>query len=198
MKQNSSNIKIPNARIIGSFFLLAFVLYGFGRNIFESEIIAEKYTGAVLIIGNSIVVFFIGKLLRKFLYKFNAFAGNFYLFSRIFEAIALASIVLNLFPDMNISLDRGYFLAMIVLGIGSIPMCITFLKHRITPKLTAIWGLIGYTLIAFGFLMELFGYKWSMYLLGVGGLWEVFFALWLILRGVKITDQEQVNNSILN
>ena len=186
MDQNSSNIKIQKARIIGSFFLLAFLLYGIGRNIFESEILAEKYAGALLIIGNSIIVLLIGIFLRKSLIKFNVFVGNFYLFSRIFEAIALASIVLNIFPELSISLDTGYFLGMIILGIGSIPMCFIFLKHRVIRKWLAIWGIIGYAVFAFGFLMELFGNKWSMYLLGLGGLWEMFFSIWLIIKGGKI------------
>jgi len=188
MEQNSSNIKIHKARIIGSFFLLAFLLYGIGRNIFESEILAEKYIGALLIIGNSIIVLLIGIFLRKFLLKFNAFVANFYLFSRIFEAIALASIVLNMFPNVIASLDLGYFLGMIVLGIGSIPMCLILLKHRIVPKWIAIWGIVGYAVFAFGFLMELFGNKWSMYLLGLAGLWEIYFAIWLIIKGGKIID----------
>ncbi len=75
---------------------------------------------------------------------------------------------------------------MIVLGIGSIPMCFIFLKHRVIPKWLAIWGIIGYAVFAFGFLMELFGNKWSMYLLGLGGLWEIFFSIWLIIKGGKI------------
>ena len=66
MDQNSSNNKIQKARIIGSFFLLAFLLYGIGRNIFESEILAEKYAGALLIIGNSIIVLLIGIFLYSF------------------------------------------------------------------------------------------------------------------------------------
>ena len=187
MEQKSSHIKIQKARIIGSFFLLAFLLYGIGRNIFESEILAEKYTGALLIFGNSIIVLLIGIFLRKFLIKYNVFVGNIYLLSRIFEAIALASIILNIFPNVNIPLDIGYFIGMIALGIGSIPMCFLFLKHRIVPEWLTIWGIIGYAIFAFGFLMELFGNEWSMYLLGLGGLWEIYFAIWLIIKGGKIT-----------
>ena len=92
---------------------------------------------------------------------------------RIFEAIALASVILNLIPQFNIPLDYGYFLAMFVLGLGSIPMCWILFKHRITPKWLAIWGAIGYAVFALGFLMELFGKHWSMYLLSFGGLWEL-------------------------
>jgi hypothetical protein len=50
----------------------------------------------------------------------------------------------------------------------------------------AIWGLIGYTIFALGFLFELFGKLWSMYFLGLGGLWELFFGVRLI--GKKIMN----------
>lgn len=187
MEQISSLKKIQKARTIGSFFLLAFLLYGIGRNIFESETLTEKYTGALLIIANSIIVLLIGIFLRKTLQKHNVLVGNIYLFSRVFEAIALASVVLNIIPTVNVSLDYGYFLAMIVLGIGSIPMCFILLEHKIIPKWLAIWGMIGYAVFTFGFLMEFFGKEWSMYLLGLGGLWEIYFAIWLIIIGGKIT-----------
>ena len=74
---------------------------------------------------------------------------------------------------------------MLVLGIGSIPMCLTLLKHKIVPSWLAIWGVIGYAVFAFGFLTEMLGKEWSMYFLAPGGLWEVTFAVWLILRGNK-------------
>jgi hypothetical protein len=64
-------------------------------------------------------------------------------------------------------------------------MCLTLYKHKISPPWLAIWGAIGYAVFAFGFLMELFGKEWSMYLLAPGGLWEVTFAIWLIVRGSK-------------
>jgi hypothetical protein len=71
---------------------------------------------------------------------------------------------------------------MLILGLGSIPMCLGLYKYRISPSWLALWGVIGYTLFAFGFLMELFGKQWSMYLLIFGGLWETTFAFWLIIK----------------
>jgi hypothetical protein len=185
MDKNITNNKteIYQARVIGSFFLLAFLAYGFGRHFFESQIISEKYLGSTLIITNSIMVIFIGILFRKTLKEYNVLVANIYLFTRIFEAVALASIVLSLIPNFNISEDNGYFLAMLILGLGSIPMCWTLYKQAITPSWLAIWGLIGYAVFAFGFLVEFFGKEWSMYLLAFGGLWEIIFAIWLIVKG---------------
>ncbi|MFK8046048.1 MAG: DUF4386 domain-containing protein [Crocinitomicaceae bacterium] len=185
MDQNNTLNQVNKARIVGALFLLAFLFYGIGRNLFESEVVSQKYLGTSMIVINSIIVVFIGALLRKTTIKFNIFVGNLYLFSRVIEAIGLLSIVLSLFTVMSFSLDYGYFIAMLSLGIGSIPLCYVFYKNDITPKWLTMWGIIGYTFFTFGFLMELFGKEWSMYLLILGGLWEVTFAIWLILKREK-------------
>lgn len=189
MKNNSHSTEIFKARPIGSFFLLAFIAYGLGQHFFESGSAFEKHIGALLIITNSIMVLFIGILLRKTLQQYNVLVGNIYLLTRIFEAIALASIVLNLIPTIHIPNGYGYFLAMLVLGLGSIPMCLTLYKHKISPSWLALWGVIGYAIFAFGFLMELFGKEWSMYFLILGGLWEITFAVWLISKGGKSKNE---------
>ncbi len=192
MKDKSNSNKVIMARTIGSFFLLAFLAYGFGRYLFENTSNSEKYLGALLIIANSVMVLFIGILFRKTLNRYNSLVGNIYLYTRVFEALALSSLVLTLFLKGNISDDFGYFLAMLVLGLGSIPMCLTLQKHKIAPSWLAIWGAVGYAIFSFGFLMELFGKQWSMYLLGLTALWEITFAIWLIIYGqqsVKTTTR---------
>ena len=133
MKNISNAIEIYKARTIGSFFLLAFLAYGFGRHLVENGSNSEKYIGALLIITNSIMVLFIGILFRRTLQQYNDWVGNLYLFTRVFESFGLASIVLNLIPSIRISGDVGYFLAMLVLGLGSIPMCLILYKHTISP-----------------------------------------------------------------
>ena len=186
MQNNNIQIEIKNAKIIGALFLLVFLAYGFGQYYFKSDAIFIKHIGAVLILLNSIMVLLIGVLFRKTLLQYNAIVANVYLSTRIFEAIALAVVVLKLFFKINISDDFGYFPAMLVLGLGSIPMCLTLYKHHISPTWLALWGVIGYTIFAFGFLMELFGKEWSMYLLIFAGLWEITFGLWLLTRKRKI------------
>jgi hypothetical protein len=135
------------------------------------------------------MVLLIGILFRKTLLQYNSTVGNIYLFTRIFEAVVLASLVLKLFLKMNVSDDFGYYLAMLVLGIGSIPMCYTLYKHQIAPSWLAVWGIVGYAIFAFGFLMELFDKAWSMYLVVLAGLWEITFAIWLIARKTNKMEQ---------
>jgi len=189
MNDINNSVTIFNARIIGAFFLLAFLAYGIGRQLFESTDNPEKYSGALLIVSNSVMVLFIGILLKKTLKLYNPTVGNIYLFTRIFEALALSTILLKGSTSDNLE----YFLAMLVLGIGSIPMCLALLKHKITPSWLAIWGATGYAVFAFGFLMELFGKEWSMYFLVPGGLWEVTFAIWLIVCGSKNVKTKRIN-----
>lgn len=187
--KNTNTREIYNARTIGSFFLLAFLAYGFGRSMVESEPYSEKYLGALLIFANSLMVLFIGILFRRTLQLYNGLVGNLYLVTRVFESMALASIALNVIPSVHISDAYGYFPAMLVLGFGSIPMCMTLYKQRLSPSWLALWGVTGYAIFAYGFIMELLGRAWSMYLLLPGGLWEIIFAGWLIIKGGKVTVQ---------
>jgi hypothetical protein len=178
--------EIHKARTIGAYFLLAFIAYGLGRHLFETKEEAGKYTGALLILVNSIMVLFIGIYMRKTLQRYSTLIGNLYSLARVIEAVVLVSILLNLIPAIHIDIDYPYFIAMFVLGLGSIPMCLTLYKNRILSAWLAIWGFIGYTVFAFGFLMELFGKNWSMYLLALAGLWEITFGIWLIAKsGIK-------------
>lgn len=174
--------KIYKAKWIGSFFLLAFLAYGLGRSFFENDDLTEKYIGAFLILANSIIVLIIGLFLRKTLQQYNALVANSYFLTRVFESIALASVTLSLVSSLPVSSDLGYFLAMFALGLGSIPMCVVLYRHKLLPKWLALWGVSGYAIFSFGFFMELIGENWSMYLLVPGGLWEITFALWLIIK----------------
>ena len=174
--------RIYKDRIIGLLFLGAFLCYGVGRNLFENQNNFEQLTGSFLISINSIFVIYIGTFLRKTIKLYHSLIANIYLFARIIEALALSSILMNLIPTVDISYNLGYNIAMLSLGIGSIPMCYVLYKNNIVANWLAIWGVIRYTLLSFGFLMELFGNEWSMYLLIIGGLWEITFAIRLIAR----------------
>ena len=61
-------------------------------------------------------------------------------------------------------------------------MCYVLYQNNLVANWLAILGIIGYSLLSLGFLMELFGYEWSMYLLLIGGIWEITFAIRLITR----------------
>ncbi len=176
---NHSTIK--NARTIGMLFLLAFITYGFGMSFFESTEKPYRFIGATLIAGNSIIVIFIGILLRRSLIHHNVYIGNLYLLTRLLEAVLLGSGLLSLFSLHAPAQSTVYILAMLLLGVGSTPMCVVFYKKKLTPNWIALWGIVGYALLAIGFFMDALGYSISMIMLIPGGLWEVSFAIWLII-----------------
>ena len=191
----SSHTGIIHARIMGALFLLVFVFYGAGRHFFDVANPAIKYIGATLIVINSILVFCIGILFRKILRKHNAWVGSIYFAGRLVEALALANIVINLFQTPNWNDDTAYFVGMLVLGISSVPMCWVLYKYRLSPRWLSIWGLVGYSIFSVGFSMEFFGKQWSIYLLGVAGLWEVVFGCWLIIYNGRYKKSHPVASS---
>jgi hypothetical protein len=178
MTNKLSVVEINDATIIGLLFLIAFPAYGFGQYYFENE--NTKTIGMLLMLINSIVVISIGFLLVKTIYQFRPNIALVYLFTRIYGGLLLAGPVLNFLTEIRIFSGLVYSIAMLALGLGSVPMCLTLFKYRITPSWLAIWGIVGYALLAFGFLMELMNLKWSMYLGPLGGLWEITFGVWLI------------------
>lgn len=186
METNNKSTKIYKARIIGILFLVAFLAYGIGRSLLESANASAKYSGAILVLLNSLMVLLIGVYIRKTLQPVNCWVGNIYLFSRAFESMVLAGIIFNVLPGVQVPDFYSYYPAMIVLGLGSIPMCYALYKYKISPSWLGIWGIIGYSTFTFGFIVELLGKNWSMYFLPPGALWEVTFAVWLIIKGQQM------------
>ena len=109
-----------------------------------------------------------------------------YLVIRTLEAVLLAVGVLLLIsmasPRGN---DLAYQLAMIILGIGSVPFCWVLMRDRFLPGWLASYGIVGYVLLAAGALLQLFGLAVALVFSIPGGLFEVAFGLILIARGFR-------------
>ncbi|HMP29042.1 MAG TPA: DUF4386 domain-containing protein, partial [Saprospiraceae bacterium] len=173
--------KIQYASSIGVLFLAAFPAFGVGQYLLESTITSERHIGSLLIVVNSLIVFAIGLLLYKTLAQHYKIVGIVYLITRSIESMLLSLMLLTMPIDVDIfSKPTLYHLAMLILGVGSLPMCLLIWKRDLVPPWLGMWGLLGYGIFAIGFLFELFGKPWSMYFLWLGGLWELFFGVWLI------------------
>jgi hypothetical protein len=77
----------------------------------------------------------------------------------------------------------AFQIAMIALGLGSIPFCYLLYRSRLIPRAIAALGLIGYAALLIGGLLELFGLNLSMIHYAPGGLFELIFPIWLIVKG---------------
>ncbi len=77
----------------------------------------------------------------------------------------------------------AFQIAMIALGLGSIPFCYLLYRSRLIPRLLAVLGLIGYAALLIGSSLELFGLNLYMIQFAPGALFELIFPIWLIVKG---------------
>ena len=207
MSQKLTSQKIEHSRTIGFLFLIAFITYGIGRGSIESQSLSEQIVGILLILINFITVFTIGLLLAHTIHSYNETVGNIYILSRIIEAILLSTIILTLpflqpiASFIGINNDNGYNLAMVTLGLGSIPACHSMYVHNLLPSWLSLSGLLSYTILTISYIDEVFQlnilnglFNFPMnnmdssnssegvviYALLLSGVWEVVFSLYLI------------------
>ena len=165
-------------RIVGALFLAAFVFYGVGNAL------VDRPVGAALILLNSLVVATIGALVFGVFRRRRLRAAATYLIARALEAALLAvGILLLILMGSSQGNDLGYQFAMLILGVGSVPFCRALRRDRIVPGWLAVWGTVGYVLLAAGAVLELIGLSVGLLLAIPGGLFEVAFGLTLIARG---------------
>ncbi len=164
-------------RLVGALFLLAILCYGTG------SAIAPHVAGTVLLLLNSVVVVTLGTLAFRAFHPWHARAARIYLVARCMEAVLLAAGVVLLISALSETADIVYQLAMLSLGVGSLPILTALRRARRLPGWLAVWGLAGYTLLAIGAVAELLGFGLGLALSIPGGLFEVVLGVILLFRG---------------
>src|SRR3954447_18332285 len=188
------------ARIVGVLFLAGYMAYGVGSLIATGIVRSDDrgsstalfVTGVVLMLLNSAIVIGIGVLLMPILRVHSKAIAAGYLGTRIFEGVVLAIGVLSLIAGTGSDAIHAngvfYNVAEAGLGIGSLFFCALLFRTGLVPRFLAVWGFIGYACFAGGNLLELFGVKGAGVVGAIpGGLFELTFAIWLIVRGFSPT-----------
>ena len=177
------------ARTVGTLMLAAFFLYGIGSSIATTASPGGLLTaGVVLMVLNSVAVITIGAVMLPVLRPHAPVIAASYLATRIFEGGFLAVGAVALLAGMGGTNFLAYNIAMAGLGVGSLLFCIALYRSRLVPRFLAVWGFIGYALFAGGCFLELAGVVGASLVSTVpGGLFELFFAIWLIVRGFGTT-----------
>src|SRR3954452_8941591 len=190
------------ARIVGVLFLAGFLAYGVGsliatgivRSGDRSGSTALFLTGAALMLLNSAFVIGIGVLMFPILRVHNNAIAAGYLGTRIFEGVGLAIGVVSLIVAAGSGSPAiqtnavSYNVAEAGLGIGSLFFCALLFRTGLVPRFLAVWGFIGYACIAGGTLLELFGVAGAGLVGAIpGGLFELTYGIWLIVRGFAST-----------
>ena len=80
--------------------------------------------------------------------------------------------------------EVAYNVAMAGLSIGSLFLCVLLYTSGLVPRFVGVWGFVGYAVFAAGCVLELLGFTGAGVIATIpGGLWELFFAVWLIVKG---------------
>jgi hypothetical protein len=77
----------------------------------------------------------------------------------------------------------AFQIALIALGLGSIPFCYLLYKSELIPRYISVLGFIGYLAVVIGASLELSGLNLYMLYYVPGGLFELIFPIWLIVKG---------------
>jgi hypothetical protein len=79
----------------------------------------------------------------------------------------------------------SYQIAEMSLGLGGIFLWSLGTHIRLIPRILAIWGVIGYVILAAGAVAEIFGTHIGLVCSIPGGLFEVVLGFWLIFKGFQ-------------
>jgi hypothetical protein len=78
----------------------------------------------------------------------------------------------------------AYNVAMVGLGLGSLFFCYLLFRSNLVPRFLAVWGFVGYAIFATGCVLEILGFAGTGLVATIpGGLFEIFFGIWLIAKG---------------
>ena len=176
-------------RVLGLLFLAAFPLYGVGSALLVTE---SAGLGLTLVLANSLVVLGIGRILHSIALPYARVVAHLYLAARILEALLLG--VSGGLVYQTGTADSGalyYRIAMIILGIASLPLLGLLMGVGRMPAWLGWFGIVGYSVFIFGMVADGFGAVGLGLLLVIpGALFEVTFAVWLIVRGFARGSQE--------
>jgi hypothetical protein len=203
-----------SAFAVGLLLLGAFVTYAGGTALVNSVLAADDpasalatgevalRVGAILMLADALFVAVIGVLLYAVGRGFGERVAVGYLATRIIEAVGLAVGVMFVLLPVTLG-DQGvgdvatlaavagqgnaiaYRIAMIALGIGSVPFWYRAYGVRLIPRVLAAWGIAGYAIFFAGYALDLMGLDVGLLLAIPGGLFEVALAIWLIARGFR-------------
>lgn len=206
-----------SAIAVGLLLLGAFATYGGGTALVNSVLAADDVAsqlaanemtlriGAILMLTDVFFVAVIGVLLYNVGRGFSERIAVGYLSTRLIEAIGLAvGVVFVLLPVSLAGQEVGdvatltavaqqgnaiaYRIAMMALGLGSLPFWYLAYRVRLVPPALAMFGVAAYAIFFLGYALDILGFDVGLLAAIPGGIFEVAVALWLIVKGFSIPD----------
>ncbi len=200
------------ARLIGASFLVSTATYMLGSGLVASALAATEggqfvtnsgrlVSGVLLQLVNSAAVVAIGVLFSSLLRRWSEPVALGYLSARVIESVLLAlgglatltvlaagqgSAAGSVLVLVAVS-KLAYQVAMIALGLGSLPFCALLYRTQLIPRWLSVLGLVGYASLLAGSVLELYGLDLRLLHNLPGGLFELVLPLWLLVRGLNQT-----------
>lgn len=224
MTNRQTSKDIVAARLYGISFILAFLSYGFGNAMIESQMASMgtsteaslSYRLAIIsmtllhTLANVGVLTIMYGILRR--YSRFLITGYFALGVIATAALLVGGGLLALIPQANASniggaegsaqfvdlLHKGNFVlyqaGMTVWGVGGILMCIVLWRTKLVPLWLPTWGFAGYAIFIVGTVSEFFDSGIGVSMSLPGGLFEIALSVYLILKGF---DYSQSDNAAI-
>ena len=108
----------------------------------------------------------------------------------VFEAEQLQALV-GLFLNVR---TAGLDIVLIFIGMGGTVFCYLFYKSKYVPRILAAWGMLTYlSMLILSFasiLLTNFPEAIKMAFYAPGGLFEIIFGLWLLIKGVNVQQRD--------
>ena len=198
------------AIIVGALFFVQTASYLFGNALFRSAAEtatagndAQALAGVFLQFVNSAAVIGIGVMMFPVLGRFREGPALGYTATKVMEsALLMVSALFAMLtvqaggsvlgagngttasgPLMMEGYDFAFQLAMIALGAGSMFLMYVLYKARLVPRALTVLGTVGYVALFASGWLEIAGFDIAEALYVPGGLFEILFPLWLIIRG---------------
>lgn len=91
----------------------------------------------------------------------------------------------------------GYHLGMALWAIGGLFLCFILYQSQLISRFMSVWGIVGYSFLLFGSISEIFAHNSTIEMLSVipGGLFEVVFSIWLIVKGMRVDKWHNQNQA---
>ncbi|MFT5138192.1 MAG: hypothetical protein ACI9I4_002137 [Neolewinella sp.] len=109
--------------------------------------------------------------------------------------VAAATVPAPYFETVGHLLKSGgiyaYYIGMTLWSLGGLMFCVVLYQSKLIPRAMSVWGIIGYFVLAFGSISELFEHNDMVEILSVipGGLFEITLSVWLIVKGFNSTHR---------
>jgi hypothetical protein len=192
---------------VGILFIVQMVTAMVGTSLIQAfvdgDIAKSSLTvGVLLMTCSGIAVVGIGYLMYQVLRFVNQRLAFWYLLLRITEFAVSAACGVYLLNRLQ-AVPNHLLWVYIPTGIGGLILTYLLFVSRLVPRPIAILGLVGYTSLSFGVLLDLLGVLdmnegAGLVLLAPGGLFEILFLpIWLIAKGFTPPSSVREFKSVL-